>query len=226
MRNIKKIYIDRVDKNYNLKNSLALGPWCFDGIKGKDEIYNFYKKKHFKIINFNKNLLIKSRKKFYKKNIIFLSEYIKNKNKSKNLNLKVITEFISPWVLVIHDMFYINLRYVRFLKKNFYNKRLLIIKYYKPANLEQNNFFNFYVNTGDLNFFSSFVFFYLKKNKSVKWQFKCKNFEYKKKKEFNILIIFKKIKLFLEKIFFSNIIDVYSMNFYQKLIISRLLKEK
>jgi len=226
MKNIKKIYLDRIDNTYNLTDSLALGPWCFHEIKEIDEIYSYYKNKHFKIIDFNRSLLVKSRKKFYKKNIIFFAKYIRNKNKLKDTKLKVITEFISIWVLYIHDIFYVYLQYVKFLKKKFNNKKILIIKYYKPINLRPNNIFDLLCSSFHLNFFTSLVFLYLKKNKSNKWKFKCNNFELKEKKKFDILIIFRKVKLFLEKIFFSNVIDIYNMKFYQKLILSQLLKKK
>jgi len=189
VKNIKKIYLDRIDNTYNLKDSLALGPWCFHEIKGIDEIYSYYKNKHFKIIDFKKNLLIKSRKKFYKKNIIFFAKYIRNKNKLKDTKLKVITEFISLWVLYIHDIFYVYLQYVKFLKKKFNNKKILIIKYYKPINLKPNNTYDLAWSAFHLNFFTSLVFLYLKKNKSNKWKFKCNNFELKEKKKFDILII-------------------------------------
>jgi len=226
MKYIKKIYLDKIDNNYDAKNSLALGPWCFHEIKEIDEIYSYYKKKHFKIIDFKRSLLVKSRKKFYKKNIIFFAQYIKRKNKLKNINLKIYIEFIMPWVLFIHDIFYVYLRYVKFLKKNYSKNRILIIKYYKPINLQPNNLFELINNANNLNFFTSLFFLFLKKNKSNKWKFKCNNFELKEKKKFNILIIYKKIKLFLEKIFFSNVIEVYDMKFYQKLILSMLLKKK
>jgi len=226
VKNIKKIYLDRIDNNYDVKNSLALGPWCFHEIKEIDEIYSYYKKKHFKIIDFKRSLLIKSRKKFYKKNIIFFAQHIKNKNKLKDTKLKVIIEFISPWVLYIHDIFYVYLQYVKFLKKKFNNKKILIIKYYKPINLRPNNISDPVYYSFQLNFFTSLVFLYLKKNKSNKWKFKCNNFELKEKKKFDILIIYRKVKLFLEKIFFSNVIDIYNIKFYQKLILSQLLKKK
>jgi len=226
MKNIKKIYLDRIDNTYNLTDSLALGPWCFHEIKEIDEIYSYYKNKHFKIIDFNRSLLVKSRKKFYKKNIIFFAKYIRNKNKLKDTKLKVITEFISIWVLYIHDIFYVYLQYVKFLKKKFNNKKILIIKYYKPINLRPNNISDLVYSSFHLNFFTSLVFLYLKKNKSNKWKFKCNNFELKEKKKFDILIIFRKVKLFLEKIFFSNVIDTYNIKFYQKLILSQLLKKK
>jgi len=111
------------------------------------------------------------------------------------------------------------------LKKKFNNKKILIIKYYKPINLKPNNTYDLAWSAFHLNFFTSLVFLYLKKNKSNKWKFKCNNFELKEKKKFDILIIYRKVKLFLEKIFFSNVIDVYDMKFYQKLILSQLLKK-
>jgi len=226
MKNIKKIYLDRIDNTYNLTDSLALGPWCFHEIKEIDEIYSYYKNKHFRIIDFSRNLLVKSRKKFYKKILFFFAKYIRNKNKLKDTKLKVITEFISIWVLYIHDIFYVYLQYVKYLKKKFSNSKVLIIKYYKPINLRPNSMLELLDFSNKLNFFSSLVFLYLKKNKSNEWKFKCNNFELKEKKKFDIFVIYRKVKLFFEKIFFSNVIDVYDMKFYQKLILSQLLKKK
>jgi len=226
MKRIKKIYIDKVDEKFNFENSLALGPWCFDGIKEIDEVFSFYKKKYFITINYNKNFLLLSRKKFYKKNIIFFSKCIKKQNKLKDIHLKVITKFISPWVLFIHDIFYIYLQYIKYLKKNFGNKKIVIIKYYKPINLKPNSFYEFYLNSHKLNYFSSLIFFLLKKNHSKQWKFKCENYELKEKKKFNFFVILvKKIKIFFENFFFPNVIEVYSMNFIQKLILSKLLKK-
>jgi len=84
VKNIKKIYLDRIDNNYDVKNSLALGPWCFHEIKEIDEIYSYYKKKHFKIIDFKRNLLIKSEKNFIKKILFFLQNILEIK-----INLKI-----------------------------------------------------------------------------------------------------------------------------------------
>ena len=47
MAKFKKIYVDRVEKNFNPYEDFALGPWCFNQIYEVNEIYNLKKKSHF-----------------------------------------------------------------------------------------------------------------------------------------------------------------------------------
>ncbi len=96
---MKKIYLDQIDKKFDKKKDLVLGPWCFENKLNFFQICDLEKKnKILKKGNHSKTSLIKLREHIYKKNIKNVINYLDKINKNKFPSI-IYKDMSNKWFL-------------------------------------------------------------------------------------------------------------------------------
>ncbi len=172
---MKRLFLDKVTRDFNENLDTALGPWCFDNCSDIDEICNLIKTS--KIINerkYNRFDLINLREKLYKKYSLTISQYLKRTN--TNDFPQIFYEDMSrAWLLRFLDFLIFSQNLVAACLKKYSNKKIQVVQYYKDQNLQCENTLDFVKKFSNKRYLSSFILFLIKNNKPKNWQIVCLN---------------------------------------------------
>lgn len=226
---MRRLFLDKVTRDFNENLDTALGPRCFDNCSDIDEICNLIKTS--KIINerkYNRFDLINLREKLYKKYSLTISQYLKRTN--TNDFPQIFYEDMSrAWLLHFLDFLIFSQNLVAACLKKYSNKKIQVVQYYKDQNLQCENTLDFVKKIFNKRYLSSFILFLIKNNKPKNWQIVCLNNKiksYEIKISPNEQLIIKKKNLFdyvknkIKNLIFFNCQEIYGLNIFQKAFLS------
>ncbi len=233
---MKNLFLDEVDKNFNLKTDIALGPWCFE------KKYNFFKicdlekkNKIIKVKNSKREPLIKLREKIYNENYKQISNYLIKINNQKH-NRIIYEEVSKKWLYSFIDFYIFSSQLINECIKKYGNKKLNLILNYKIIPLECKNSAEFEEKLYSKLYLTSFIVCLLKFRKPKKWKIiflnkdiSKENSQYLKGKSPIVVSKIQTLKLLVGKLknfFFSNCLDIYGFNILQLAYLSIILRIK
>ena len=226
MMKYKRLFIDKISKDFSPDLDLALGPWCFNGMFSLNKIKEFYDKGVFlENKTTNQTAAFKCCEDQHARLITKIANHVKFINKNK-YSINFYEDYVTNWFSAfIHVMHYSTRLIDEYLKK-FDKEYIELILHFEKEKIIFKNTHDFSVKcVNDYNFFSNLTLFLILKNKPTNWKVSYFNFN-KENKNIKQNSNLKKIIVFFNKYLSSRVRYVYGLNFFEKALLSLILTFK
>ena len=169
MQIFKRLFVDKITKDFDPSKDITLGPWCFNNEKSLEEIKKYSENKVFLEDKTSSHTEAYRCCELQHSRIIDeLSKYFRLVNKNK-FSEKLCKNYITYWLYFFTHFIHYSLRHIQQYIDKYSDTEIELILFYKPKNIIFSDTNDFQLKCVNCNFFSNFLLYLISQKKPKKW---------------------------------------------------------